>query len=50
MNVPAYVTYGLNGIDFAVLAGIIIVLLVGVVILSTRKEKTEEDHLQNLQT
>ncbi len=49
VNEPAYVTYGLNGIDFAVLAGIIIVLLVGVIVLGAREKKTENGPLQNLQ-
>jgi hypothetical protein len=50
MNEPAYVTYGLNGIDFAVLAGVIIVLLVGVIILGAREKKAESEPLQNLQS
>ena len=50
VNEPAYVTYGLNGIDFAALAGIIIVLLVGVIILGAREKKTENDSLQKLQS
>jgi hypothetical protein len=49
VNEPAYVTYGLNGIDFAVLAGIIIVLLGGVIILGVREKKTEIGSLQDLQ-
>ena len=49
VNEPAYITYGLNGIDFAVLAGIIIVLLGGVIILGAREKKTETGSLQDLQ-
>jgi len=47
VNEAAYVTYGLNGIDFAVLAGIIIVLLGGVILLGAREKKTENESLQN---
>jgi hypothetical protein len=49
VNEPAYVTYGLNGIDFAAFAIIIIVLLVGVIVLGAREKRTEGDPLQNLQ-
>jgi hypothetical protein len=47
VNEPAYITYGLNGIDFAVLAGIIIVLLGGVILLGAREKKTEAGPLQD---
>jgi len=50
MNEPAYVTYGLNGIDFAILSGIIVVLLVGVIILGAKEKKTENDSLRNFQS
>jgi hypothetical protein len=52
INEPAYITYGLNSSDFAALAGIIIVLLVGVIILGSREKKIEGDpfQTQNLQS
>jgi len=49
VNQPAYVVYGLNGVDFAVIAGIIIALLVGVIVLGAKEKKTEEE-LHNLQS